>query len=367
MTITGIRYRFFLFSKNMDHLYDADIPFAGDDLVITDTIVDSNETRIRRSALPEETIDQFKELINKYNITDWVGKPAPAPKIYDDDKTHYLSSLTLKFEDGSSADVTFREVPGPGDEAAVEFRKLFFDSVSSDRNISEEHLYPNLKECRKIKEEHGPVTAVETDSYTSGMMMGSNESCTQLVEKIPGKEGRVLVTIKKKRGNGSEITDSKETDSDIFTKVQEISDKENLPSWHYCCKDPSIPVDTSMMPTDFTSSGWLNIYYDDSLISGCPRIKRTIGKTACEMGGSEVDRVISEMVNACVKASGAKVELPALPMTAFPFNMQPENLPRGLMTEPEVNSEGSWKCSCCGTSGLTGKFCENCGMKRPQS
>ena len=91
---------------------------------------------------------------------------------------------------------------------------------------------------------------------------------------------KLSVKNRKKAGNEPETSDSRELRSDILAKVQEISDRENLPCWHYACVDPSIPVDRSMMPMDYSSSDCVNIYYDDSLITGCPRIKRTIGESA---------------------------------------------------------------------------------------
>ena len=369
MAITGIRYRFIMFSRSMDRSYEADIPFTGNDLLLTETIRDSLDTKIRKFKLTEETISQFKSLIDKFGMKDWTGKVPSAPVIYEDDNTHTTSFLTLLSDDGKSADITFREVPEEtGKEAAETFRKLFFSSVSEDNKISEELIYPDLKECRKITEEHGPVTAVETGSFTSGMMMGSNEWYTQTIEKIQGKEGRVLVTVKRKRGNGPEVTDSKETDSDIFSKVQEISDKENLPGWHYAAIDPSIPVDTSMIPTDFTAKGWLNIFYDDSKITGCPKIKRTIGEKACKMGGKEVDSAITQMINDCVASSGANVQLPDLNPFLVPDMANPGTaqnamnnfMGMGMMqNNMQTNSDGSWDCAC-GEKGLTGKFCPEC-------
>ena len=374
MAITRIRYRFILFSRLMDRSYEADIPFAGDDPVLTETVRDSIETKISRFNLTEETIGEFKGLIDKYGIEDWAGKTPCPPVVCEDDNTHAASFLTLISDNGKSTDITFREVPEEtGKEAAEAFRKLFFSCASNDKKLSEELVFPDLKQCREISEEHGPVTAVETGSFTSGMMMGSTEWYTQTIEKTAGKDGRVLVTVSRKRGNGPEVKDSKETDSDIFSRVQEISDKENLPGWHYAVIDPSIPVDTSMIPTDFTAKGWLSIYYDDSKITGCPRVKRTIGEKACKMGGKDVDRAITQMINDCVASSGAKVELPdvnpfTVPGMADPGTAQaPANSFMGMgmkQNNTPPNADGSWDCAC-GEKGLTGTFCPECGQKRP--
>ena len=364
MTVTGITYRFSTLSRTMERTLEADIRLTGEDLVITETVRSTMETEVRRYGLSRETADEFLALIERFNVTSWAGKTPSSPKTTDAGSTCTVSFLTLRSDDGSSADITFRETDETtGNEAAEAFRKLYFSTVRNADKISEETIYPDLKECRSITEHHGPVTAVETDSFSSGMMMGSNTSYTQTVEKIDGKDGTVRVTVRITRGNGPEVSCSKETESDIFARVQEISDRENLPAWHYVCTDPSIPVDTSMIPLDYTSRSCLNIYYDDSLITGFPRAKRTIGEKARKMGGEKVDNEITQMINECVKRSGAKDELPEAASSPAANTHEPV-IPVNAFTGFGMIGIQGWDC-VCGAKGNTGKFCSNCGIKRP--
>ena len=391
MTITGIRYRHTMFNNSSDRVSEADIPFTGEDPVITQIIRSSYETCNRSFPMTGETAGQYLSLIEEYKITDWIGKTPASPEVYNDESLHSSSELTLIFDDGSKALITFRETsPETGKEAAGRFSKLLFSSTQRDMMLSEEKIYPDLKDCREIKESHGPVTAVETSHYSSGMMHNSNVTVINKVEKIDGKDGTVLVTVSKKAGDLPEASDSKELSSDIFSKVQEISDKENLASWHYACTDPSIPVDRSMMPLDYSSNSTLNIYYDDSLITGNPRTKRVIGKKACDMGGSEVERAISKMINECVTASGAEADLPEVnPYVAAQNNqVNTPSIPNAFMgmnmamfahpglvqqppsgqtshndSRPAPVSDGPWDCKC-GEKGNTGKFCPECGSPR---
>ncbi len=328
--ITSIRYIMTIFSPTMDHSVGGRIPLAGDEHEITRYSRDSYETSVRRFRLTQETIDRYLALIGKYGIEE---------------------------------------------QAAEEFGKLFFNATSDENLISETLEYPTLNQCRAMKEEHGPVVAVETSFSSSGMMYGSNRSVVQLVEKVEGVDGTVRVTVRMKAGNEPEASDSRELRSGILTKVQEISDRENLPCWHYASIDPSIPVDRSMIPLDYSSYGCVNIYYDDSLITGCPRVKRTIGESACKMGGDEVSSLLSKMVGDCVAGSGVDVKMPEVKFQDFsPLGMGADpsltNAFEGIMPARKAavaaqtvqrDADGTWTCSECGQTGNAGKFCPNCG------
>ncbi len=387
MTITGINHKITFIYTTSEHLMEADIPFTGEDLVATQYRRETIYTEIIKFRLSQETIDQYKSLIDSYKILDWTGKTPAAPKIPEEGGSVISQLLTLKFDDGTTSKITFREVSEEiGNEAAEKFRKLFFETFKDDKKISEENIYPTLEDCRKLKEEHGPVIAVETSTFESGMMYNSNIWRRQTIEKIPDKEGIVRVTLYRKQGDLPEQTDIKEVESDIFTKIQEISDRENLPCWNYAAIDPSIPREIVF---DYTFNANINIYYDDSLITGAPRVMRTIGEAACKMGGKEVDKEISRLICECVEVSGAEIEV----STANPYlytvdqaNNQPESIPfMGIGTNQmaalqmqqtmdamraesntspaKAQSNGPWNCSC-GQTGLTGKFCPECGNPR---
>ena len=391
MAVTGINYKFMIVSSFTDRITEAEIPLTGNDPIITTTARESYETKINKYKLSKDAIDRYTSLIAKYNLTELAGKDTETPEIPDEGSTNVCALLTLRFDDGTTGKTALWEKPaGINSEAASEFRMLFFDLTKDENKISEETVYPSLKECREIREEHGPVVAIEMGSTSHGMMYNSNQSVTQIIEKVQVKEDTVLVTVKKQAGNKPEATGSGETASDIFSKIQEISDKENLPGWNYACVDPSIPVDRSMMPMDFSSNSWLNIYYDDSLISGCSRVKRTIGEKACSMGGADVYEALRELIIECIAKSGVSVEMPQLtlsdmsngmPLTANPnpapnqfmgwgmaaFAAMPQTPDTAAKTQEDkagqANPEGTWDCKC-GAKNLTGKFCPECGTPR---
>ena len=136
MTVTGITYRFSTLSRTMERTLEADIRLTGEDLVITETVRSTMETEVRRYGFSRETADEFLALIERFNVTSWAGKTPSSPKTADAGSTCTVSFLTLRSDDGSSADITFRETDETtGNEAAEAFRKLYFSTVRNADNI----------------------------------------------------------------------------------------------------------------------------------------------------------------------------------------------------------------------------------------
>jgi len=367
MKITAIDFKFMFFSSVSEHSFTVDIPlkYSGDE-VITELSRCSFETKIEKYKMTADTANQFNALIDKYDLTARIGKASAPPEV--NGEGFETSTLTFVMDDGSNSEINFREPDeNEGREAAVELRKAVFDAIGKENLISSELRYPTLKECREIREVHGPVVAVEHSFFSMGMMYGSNQTTTRIVEKI--SDGRVRVTIKKKAGNEPEVSDSKEIDSDIFPKIQELSDKENLPSWEYACIDPDKPVDTSMMPMDYSSSSSVTIVYDDSGITGAPTVRRTIGDAACKMGGQEVFKTITKLIADDETKSGIEVAMPQPYIMAMMQQVtpkEPENKMPGFdgMNQALNTPAGPWTCKACGKADLTGKFCPECGNPR---
>ena len=128
MDLLGIVFHFLAVSSFGDRSFSAEIPFNGDDRILLQTELGSFESTVKKYRLSQETVDQFKKLIDEYKILEWIGKPVTPPEIVDGTNAA-VSSLTLRFDDGTSADITFRETDKEtGEAAAKAFRTLFFDS-----------------------------------------------------------------------------------------------------------------------------------------------------------------------------------------------------------------------------------------------
>ena len=146
MTVTSINYKWIIVNTFSDIITEAEIPLTGDDPVITTTVRESYETRIKKYNLSKEDADRYTALIGKYNLTELTGKDNPVPEVSDENSTNVCAMLTLRFDDGSTGKITLWEKPaGLYAEAASEFRLLFFDLTKDDNKISEETVYPSLK------------------------------------------------------------------------------------------------------------------------------------------------------------------------------------------------------------------------------
>lgn len=366
MDLSGIVFHFMAASSFGDMVFSMEIPFTGDDHILLKTELGSFESTVKKYKLSRETVDQLKNLIDEYKILEWTGKPA-APLEITDDSNKTMSSLTLRFKDGTGTDITFREVDKEtGEKAAKAFRTLFFDSGKEENLISKEEIYPTIKECREMKETHGPVIAVETHAFSMGMMYGSNQTTIRTIEKIPDKEGMVLVTVRKQAGNKPEVSESKECASDVLEKIQEVSEKENLPCWHYVRRDPSKP-DCRPVVMDYSSSYSISLFYDDSLITGNPKTKRTLEDDISYLGGEKVVKSLRELVTGCVETAGINLEMPQMNLfdqsNGMPLTMNAEapdfqKMFPGMI--PMVNA-ATRTCKGCGKTGLTSKFCPECG------
>ena len=341
------------------------IPLTDDEGVVTKIVRHPFETEQNSYRLLPELKERCRDLLGRY------GKelqPEEASEPAEESRMKMSVILTLQTEEGKEESFIFRaQAGGMQAEAAEEFRKLFYDLTRDDNKISSESLYPKLKECREIREVHGPVCGAEYSYYSGGMMYGSNQTIKKIVEKLD--TGRVRVTVRKQAGDQPEVSESRELDSDILEKIQEISERENLATWEYACIDPSIPVDRFNMPTDLSRSDSIAVIYDDSTITGAPAVKRSIGEAACRMGGKEVFDRICQLIGEAEEAGGIQVAMPLYKLNQYP-GFQPPTAQTGTAQAGTAQagtaktvSPGQWLCSCGEAN--EGKFCSNCGMKKP--
>ena len=267
-------------------------------------------------------------------------------------------------------------------------RRLILDSLTEEKLISSEKVFPKLSECKSLREEHGPVCKIESRYFSTGMMAFSNLTIVQTIEMAGPK---LKVTRKEQRGNEPEKISSAEIDSDIMDRLQAISDTENLPVWNYAAIDPEKRYRNDGMMDYFPPSHDIDIYYDDTPVTGIWRTKCSIGDAVYCLGGKEIYDSISALITEAMENAGL-IQETAPPKMSMPMGMatsagwgvfggmntaelaaqqqatmasfmqqsaNPSSL-SGPGTAPANND--TWTCTCGSVN--TTNFCPNCGGAR---
>ncbi|MCR4793188.1 MAG: hypothetical protein K5871_10580 [Lachnospiraceae bacterium] len=385
--IVSINFRIINILSSFIHTKDIEIPFAGDDIVITESERDIHDSSVKKYSASAELADQVRSVFEQYDITGWPGKPSALPKVIDEDRGGTINLLFIRFSDDCEELVTFRETPDETSrEAGMTLRRLILDSLKEENLLSAETVYPKLSECKKIHEEHGPICRIESHYFSTGMMAFSNLTIDVTIEAAG--PGIIKVTRREQRGNEPEQIKSAETDSDIMDRLQAISDEENLPVWTYVAIDPEKFCRNDGMMDYFPPSCDITIYYDDTLVTGISKVRCSIGDAVCRLGGREVYGRISDLIAEATEKAGL-IQESAPPKMAMPMEMATATAwgPFGgmnlaamaaqqkatvagfvLQTPTQGNADAatatgsSWTCTCGSVN--TTRFCPNCGGAR---
>ena len=382
--IVSLDFRFINVLSSFVHTKEVELPLTGDDMIMTVFERDSYNTSVKKYSASAELLKQVRSVIEQYDITGWIGAPSDPPKVIDEERGGTVNMLYIRFANDNEELITFRETPDEtGKEAAFALRRIILDSLTEENLISSEEVYPKLSECKKLREEHGPVCKIESRYFSTGMMAFSNLTIVQTIEM----EGpKLKVTRKEQRGKEPEKIQSAEIDSDILDRIQAISDAENLPVWNYAAIDPEKMYRNDGIMDYIPPSCDIDIYYDDTPVTGIPRVKCSIGDAVCKLGGKEIYRSISDLIHEAMEKAGLipestppKLSMPlematsagwgqfggmnaaqqALAFAASGFVSQTSSqAPSGT----NASSGATWTCTCGSVN--TTNFCPNCGGAR---
>ena len=205
----------------------------------------------------------------------------------------------------------------------------------------------DLGELRKQKEEHGELTGVVISSSSSGMMFNSN---TEHSISIMLKNSRQEITVSEKKAfEAKHITVYKAKD-DVLAKVRVLIDRENLAAWS------TLKEKNKMQVYDYSSNAGITLYFNDSSMGGSSYVSKNIDTSAAhEHGGGEVINELSKMLYEA--AEEAEVIIPER------IFGQDTNI--AASGSAQMPMPGEWKCPECNFEKNTGKFCINCGCKKP--
>ncbi len=260
--------------------------------------------------------------------------------------------------------------PGPS------FRK----ARSRDTWPEDSHI-PTLREVRKKEERHGPLTELEWSGSSSGMMMGSISKFSMRLFR-ENDEARLIDMDMKTYG--PVITRTYAVDDGIFDKLERIIEKENLAAWGHL----KVDQDKRMIVYDHSSSSFLNLVFDDRGSGDEFLTSVSInGEAVSQQGGNEVWQAVTSLLKGCADPDKLLFEstepnpyiggiVPGSGFSGFGFpgsgtaDPSAGNGNTGTPAEGKstfrIAEDGSWTCGTCGAAGNTGKFCAECGSRRPQ-
>lgn len=216
------------------------------------------------------------------------------------------------------------------------------------------HL-PSLEEVRAKEENHGPLTEVQWSTSRSGMMRGDLSRSSLRLYRENG-EGRL--TSADMPAFKAETIRTYSVGDEVFRKMQELADRENLAAWSFLKPDP----EKQLFAYDVSVSTDISLTFDDSSLGAKYPVTRSIGREAAVMaGGEEVWDEVHDLLSSCVVPEN----LIRTDTKANPYSPLTGKYGAGP-AETAPAADGTWTCPECGKTGNTTKFCPECGTRQPE-
>lgn len=215
----------------------------------------------------------------------------------------------------------------------------------------EEHKkYPSLSEVKAAVEKHDILTGCSLSYHSSGMMFNSTSSDYISVDL---KDGEVKITHTVKLPFQEEKTTIYRATTDVLGEVRKLVDRENMAAWD------KLKYFQEYVVLDQSSSSGMSLYFDDRSLGGKPyEIKHINLDAVRQQGAGNVEKEYSSILHDAINA--AKV-----------IEIKESENPNGTMfmgmgMMSEGPAPGCWKCPECNYNKNEGKFCTECGRKKPE-
>ena len=229
-------------------------------------------------------------------------------------------------------------------------------------------------ELKQMREPHGALRSVSYSFWSNGMMMYSHEESEVTLKRLENDEAELLIRYESGITGGQK--DVYRIPAAILSEIEKTAERENMPAWSKLKYKP----DPRFMPTDYSSSSHLSLIYDNMNPGNPTQEYFSINIAAVPQEGAEV---ISDIIR-CMRAA-AENRKPQLHEDIQPkavngimgimgmkeaLEYQQKNSSNGAEAGPEralaFDEQGYWICPECGEHN-PGKFCSNCGSRKPEN
>ncbi|MBQ9910131.1 MAG: hypothetical protein IJM50_01385 [Lachnospiraceae bacterium] len=240
-----------------------------------------------------------------------------------------------------------------------------------ERHEKEMNEDPLFDEVLKRKEEHGLLTGVCFRSWSSGMMMYSgSEKETALL--LDNEEVRFTARVFADLDGGTKVT--YRVDPGTFQKAENLCEENNLFAWAAL----KAHIDPRFVMTDVSGGASLVLTYDDTALGGYKENTRSIDLNAVPPKGKAILNELQKIMEEG-RASGELIlEEKLMPkadrntlLGIGPGGSYPGDpgKPGTARKDPKeiFAPDGTWTCPECGNSGNEGRFCPQCGSRRPNA
>ncbi len=239
--------------------------------------------------------------------------------------------------------------------------------------VQEEEKPLTFSELKQMREPHGALRSVSYSFWSNGMMMNSHEESEVTLKRLENDEAELLIRHESGLTGGQK--DVYRVPAATLSEIEKIAERENMPAWSKMKYRP----DPRFMPTDYSSSSHLSLTYGDINPKNPQQEYFSIDIAAVPREGAGIiNDIISRMKAAAeIKNLRKHEDIPPKPMNGMmgimgmkeALEVQKKNSTNGAEAGPErklvFDGQGYWICPECGEHN-PGKFCANCGSRRPE-
>lgn len=208
-----------------------------------------------------------------------------------------------------------------------------------------------IEQLKDKENTHGELVGCSYSSSSSGMMFNSNTLYYVSVDK---QQSGQIITVRSKESLRDEISSTYKAKSDVLAAVSELADRENMQAWG------ELEYKQDFIVYDYSASEGVTLYYDDTPSGGYKKTPVSINaKAVRQQGRADVIDGLAAILEKGIE----EAELISQQPSPADGNGMLANAP---VTDDVQPDDDCWKCPFCGCVTNRGRFCCECGSKKPE-